>query len=89
MRGFRHHCLIVTAVLALMGAAAARAEDATELSVPDAEMLFPLAVQTMPDGTKQLDVAALPVPLGLAIIDLSRRVDSLEAEIQALKQKAE
>ena len=52
-------------------------------------MLFPLAVQTMPDGTKRLDVAALPIPLGLAIIELTRRVDSLEAEIQALQQKAE
>jgi len=61
----------------------------TTIPLADAEMLFPLAVKTLPDGTKQLDIVSLPVPLGLAIIDLSRRVDSLEAELKALKEKAQ
>lgn len=51
-------------------------------------MLFPLAVQTLPDGSRRTDIQSLPVPLGLAIIDLTRRVDSLEAELKAIKEKA-
>jgi hypothetical protein len=60
-----------------------------QIPLADAERLFPLAIQTLPDGSRRIDIQVLPVPLGLAIIDLTRRIDSLEAELKTLREKAQ